>query len=414
MTRPVSQWRKPTGVFAILAVCVVLFSHLFAWPLEWPPQRRHLIDLGVYWQGAREFWLSNDLYNIDYHTDNTNLPFTYPPFGALFFTPLWGLRELFGLAITETLFSLLTLIITYAIAIFLMRLCGVRDLVWNFVTFAALLISAPIFFTLNIGQINVLLMAFTLIDVALTQPSRRQGAWRFLPLGVLTGIAAAIKLTPLVFGLYFLIMWAVSKSPRGLIGMVTGFFGATGLAFVLRPATSIQYFTEVLLASDRIGDLHYARNVSIRAVLERFPDLGTFAQALWLLLVVAVIGAVACATFRVLSQGQDAQHQLLAASLVSLVALLCSPVSWYHHWVWLAPLGVALWLNKHYMLSWWCAFTLTFGSFHNFLPAKNGVEFNWPWWMHILAAHYLIYSVAVILALSVSSKKFESIPQESR
>ncbi|WP_245670233.1 glycosyltransferase 87 family protein [Corynebacterium crudilactis] len=374
-------------------------THWFAWPLTWPLGIRLPVDVEVYWQGAREFWLTSDLYNIRYETTDDNLPFTYPPFGALVFTPLWWLHDVFGILITERVFAFITLLTTYAIAAFLLRLSGVRDRLWEFVAFAALLVSAPVYFTLNIGQINVMLMALTLIDVALPRSTRHSGVLKYIPLGVLTGIAAAIKLTPLVFGLYFLMLWAVTKSPRGLIGMVSGFLGASGLAFLFRPSISIQYFTDVLFGAERIGQLHFARNVSIRAVLERFPELGSPAKIIWMLSIMAVITAVAWATYRILRAGDSTSNRLLAISLVSLIALLCSPVSWYHHWVWLGPLCVALWLAKFRWLTLWGVFALTLGSFHNFLPSENGVELTWPWWMHVLAAHYLIFSVVIITVL---------------
>lgn len=76
------------------------------------------------------------------------------------------------------------------------------------------------------------------------------------------------------------------------------------------------------------------------------------------------------------------------------------PVSWYHHWVWLGPLIVALWLTQHRWLALWGAFAVTFGSFHNFLPSENNMELTWPWWMHVLAAHYLIFSAVVTAVFS--------------
>ena len=234
MVHSLQQWRKPALILAILTVLGVLLTHWFAWPLTWPLELRLPVDVEVYWQGAREFWLADDLYDIRYDTTFDNLPFTYPPFGALVFTPLWWIHDLFGLLVTERVFALITLLTTYAVAVFLLRLAGVRDRVWEFVAFAALLVSAPVYFTLNIGQINVVLMALTLFDVALPRSTRHSGVLKYVPLGVLTGIAAAIKLTPLVFGLYFLILWVVTKSPRGLFGMIGGFLGASGLAIIFR------------------------------------------------------------------------------------------------------------------------------------------------------------------------------------
>src|SRR5262249_46189025 len=35
-------------------------------------------------------------------------------------------------------------------------------------------------------------------------------------------------------------------------------------------------------------------------------------------------------------------YRLAALSVCALIGLLCSPVSWSHHWVWVIPLGTAL------------------------------------------------------------------------
>ena len=57
------------------------------------------------------------------------------------------------------------------------------------VVVAGLLWSVPIYLTLRIGQINALIWLLVLVDVLLAPAGRRAG--------YLTGIAAAIKLTPL-------------------------------------------------------------------------------------------------------------------------------------------------------------------------------------------------------------------------
>ncbi len=130
MVPSLQQWRRPALILAILTVLGVLLTHWFAWPLTWPLELRLPVDVEVYWQGAREFWLADDLYDIRYDTTFDNLPFTYPPFGALVFTPLWWIHDLFGLLVTERVFALITLLTTYAGAFFLRRLAGVGGPVW--------------------------------------------------------------------------------------------------------------------------------------------------------------------------------------------------------------------------------------------------------------------------------------------
>ena len=64
---------------------------------------------------------------------------------------------------------------------------------------AAVVLGAlePVLQTFEFGQINLLLMALVAVDCLVDRPR-----W---PRGMLIGIAAAIKLTPAVFLLYFLL-----------------------------------------------------------------------------------------------------------------------------------------------------------------------------------------------------------------
>ena len=66
---------------------------------------------------------------------------------------------------------------------------------------AVVIWTNPFWMTLGFGRINVILMAMVVADVFLlgARTSRPDSPWR----GVLVGLAAAIKLTPAVFGLVF-------------------------------------------------------------------------------------------------------------------------------------------------------------------------------------------------------------------
>ena len=73
--------------------------------------------------------------------------------------------------------------------------------------------------TIYLGQINLILMAAIMWD--LTQPdTTKNGKYRWWK-GVVTGIAAGIKLTPLIFVPYLL----VTRKWREAAGCVGGFLG---------------------------------------------------------------------------------------------------------------------------------------------------------------------------------------------
>jgi alpha-1,2-mannosyltransferase len=95
---------------------------------------------------------------------------------------------------------------------------------------AALLLE-PIRSTLTYGQINALLMALVAFD-CLTRAPR----W---PRGILVGIAAAVKLTPAVFLLFFLLRRDLRSAARAGLS----FAACTGAGFALAPHDSLRYWT---------------------------------------------------------------------------------------------------------------------------------------------------------------------------
>ena len=97
--------------------------------------------------------------------------------------------------------------------------------------------------TLVFGQINALLMGLIAVDLLARNPRWTRG---FPGSGFLVGVAAGIKLTPLVFGLYFL----VRKDWRGLGNMAAG-FTATVVARLAAPPRRIP----AVLAPDAAGHL---------------------------------------------------------------------------------------------------------------------------------------------------------------
>lgn len=375
---PVASW-----VFIIALTIGVSFDTELRW--------RYLLDMHVYIQGAEHFWTGSDLYGTYFPTRNESLPFTYPPFAALVFTPLWLLSEVIGQTLTERVFTVVSVVMLWLVARTLGRAISAAGYRIRVVVVLALLMcSLTVLSTLDLGQINTVLLALVILDAGRLFPR--------IPLGVLTGIAAAIKLTPLVFGLYFLILWVMRRKPGGMIGMGGAFLGASGLAWLVNPSASMTYWTQTLFSSSRIGEPWYAKNVSIMGLLSRFPELDG-ASVVWAVSVIVVIALVAVAVIRVLRSGDTLLHHLLSVSLVALIALLCSPVSWHHHWVWLGPLAVTLWFTCHRFLAGWALFAQTFGAFHMFLPSSQRIEFGYNLLEHILATHYLWFSLIVLICI---------------
>ena len=241
----------------------------------------------------------------------TGLPFTYPPFAAVVMLPLAVLPAQAAAAVW-TAASVAALAAVVVIALREVHLDARGWLV------AALVIGAlalePVWQNLSFGQVNLVLMAAVVVD--LTRPDRRFS-------GVLVGLAAAVKLTPLVFVVLLLLV-----GRRGAAGRAALTFLATiAVGFAIAPGAAASYWTLGLLDADRVGPPWLAHNQSAYGVLTRL--LGESPSALlWLGIALPLGGAallVAAAWWR---RGERLLGTGIAglAMLLALAGLLVAPL----------------------------------------------------------------------------------------
>jgi alpha-1,2-mannosyltransferase len=187
---------------------------------------------------------------------------------------------------------------------------------------AAALLTEPVFRTMYLGQVNLLLMALVIGDMA--QPDGRRLK------GVAVGIAAGIKLIPLVFIPYLLLTRRFRAA-----AMATGTFAATVvLGSLVLPGDSTDWWLHGLFFNgSRTGFVGWGGNQSLRAILTRFAGSIHGATAAWMAaaLLAAVIGLASAVLL------DRAGYAMLAILATALVGLLDSPISWDHHWVWVVP-----------------------------------------------------------------------------
>ena len=250
------------------------------------------------------------------------LKFTYTPFAAIFFA-----------AISYVPWSVLPRISQGANVAFLLGaawftagLLGCRS--WRgrlggaLLGAAAGLVTEPVFRTLYLGQVNLLLMAAILGDLSLGDNRRFKG--------LVTGLAAGIKLVPLVFIPYLLL----TRRFRAAGMAAAGFAATVVLGWAVVPGDSGAWWLHGLFFSDgRTGFVGWGGNQSLRGLLTRLMGSINAAGPAWVLAVVlaAVVG-LACAVLL-----DRAGHTMLAILATALVGLLDSPISWDHHWVWVIP-----------------------------------------------------------------------------
>jgi alpha-1,2-mannosyltransferase len=154
-----------------------------------------------------------------------------------------------------------------------------------------------------------------------------------VPRGVLVGLTGAIKLTPLAFVTFFL----VRRERRAALTAIATFALASAAGAIVFPGDSWDYWTSTVRDTDRVGNLSYAGNQSIRGVIERLDVHGAVGTALWIAAALAVGLLALWVAFRLRNRGDD--H--LALLVIGAAALVDAPVSWTHHWL-LAGLALAL------------------------------------------------------------------------
>lgn len=327
---PTGQLLRFSPFLALAAVAFAVWTWLGAWS-------QHGLDFSVYWHGGKILNdagpAPSDLYrgNIDW-AGGPKLMFTYPPFAALIFSLLARLPEKLALDLFNTAGTVVAVPVAMRAVRYWnghsdwrssFRLPGSR---WAAaVMVLAVLNLGPWRETLAFGQVNILLMGLVAADLL---TSERRWARGFSGSGFFVGVAAGIKLTPLVFGLYFL----MRKDWRGLLGMGAGFAATALTGWLLRPAESLQFWLEILPDTSRMGGAGYVDNLSLKGALLHFGVPEAAVTVPWLLLN-AITVALAAVIIRTAS---DQGARVVAVSTTALTMLLVSPVSWSHHWVWVA------------------------------------------------------------------------------
>jgi glycosyl transferase family 87 len=222
---------------------------------------------------------------------------------------------------------------------------------------ALALATEPVQQTLALGQVNLLLMLLIVADLLLV-PAGRKRWWQ----GLGIGIAAGVKLTPLIFIPYLLL----TRRYRQAATAGAAFAATVAVGYAILPRDSGTYWAHGLfLKANRIVFLGTRGNQSLRGVLTRLAGSVSSGTWPWIAAAVLVVVAGLAAAVLLYRAGQPVAGMLACA----LTGLLVSPLSWDHHWVWVAP-GLALLLHlgataarRLVRFGWWAAAAVLFGVF---------------------------------------------------
>jgi alpha-1,2-mannosyltransferase len=362
---------------------------------------RH-IDLEVYRFGVQAWLAGGDLYgDLPETAGNIALPFIYPPFAALLMVPLavvpwvvaWAaLLGISTLSLGATLYvfarrlwpsggwggalSVASLALPLALAVEPGRAIDFDQPVEG----RPALGLEPVLQTIEFGQINLVLMALVALDCLVARPK-----W---PRGMLIGIAAAIKLTPAAFVLFFLLRRDYRAAATAAVSGAV----ATAVGFVASPAQSWAFWSD---PAGGVSGSPFFTNQTFEAVLVRAGADGMTRTAAWLLLSAGLLALAAPAIRRAPAP--------LALVTLAAVALLVSPTSWSHHWVWVAPgllvAAATAWAKRS---ATWAAVTLAMAAVfviapHQHIHPRGGEqELTWTPLQQLVDGTYVWFTVVLI------------------
>ena len=410
-------------------------------------------DVYVYWYALNNWFNGNSLYDWYALPDYKMYPFTYPPFGAWSLSPLTWFDY-------ETAARLMIMAIALQTAV-IVALIG-RSLGWSWgsafaiAPWAAIVIEQCLEpFTQSVGfaQVNTAMMALVMIDVA-APPS-----WKGR--GVASGLAAAIKLTPAIAVLIFLLR----RQWRSAITMVATSLTVTLLSWIISPGESARFFFDAMWDPQRAGDAYYTSNQNLKGFVARALPENTWSITWAITVVLALVAAIwLCLRIQAAATSVVTPHvisddaapgplnaatpaapagdaaelaasdavttpsavaapsavattpaapvlpenlaTLLTAAVIMTLGLLVSPITWSHHWVWgLATVVVLIAVALRLKSAPLAALALVQGALfimapHWWFPYGQVNELHWNVAEQLVGSSYTLAAIASGVALA--------------
>ena len=351
------------------------------------------LDSFVYYEAVRQWLDGGDLYSWYANPGQHLWPFTYTPLAAWVISPLTWMSYQQATVLLIVATPLCAAVTAYAV---LRRLAVAPRMARSLAPWLALIgviALEPFPKTMEYAQVNAILMALVAVDLFLV-PERSR--WR----GALSGLAAAIKLTPAVVILVLL----ARREWRAAATMAGSAVGLTLLAALAAPAESWEFFTSAMWDPGRAGFADYSGNQNLKGAIAR-----GLPEAAWnLTWAVCSLLAVVAAWFlcrrldRLRGAGgaaggpgrDDGLILSLQISVVMVLGLLISPISWSHHWVWCLPVLMSVaaaawrWRSTALGVVGAAGFLVFVLAMQWWFPEQNHVEQNWPAWAKAVGSSY--------------------------
>lgn len=310
-----------TTRWAVAAACVAAAS-LAVFAVVRHFHGATMVDMLVYRGEGAAVVHGEDLYAMRVW----DLPATYPPFAAMLFVPsTWFEVSTLRVLVMVLGLALLALAVHLSLRLIEWPRARHRPAAVLFATGLGVWLE-PVYTTFQYGQVNLGILCLVLWD--LTRPDRS----RFKGVGI--GLATAIKITPGLFAVYLLLTGRI----RAALVSAGTFLTAGLIGWLVLPDASFGFWTRYLWDPSRVGVTALMDNQSLRGAVCRLLDVSD--PGLVGLAACAVVGTLGLAVAVLAGRSARLLRRADAwgAVCTAFTALLISPISWTHHWVWCIPL----------------------------------------------------------------------------
>jgi alpha-1,2-mannosyltransferase len=357
---PVGQppWNRILALAGLVVAALLLAASVAGYAADLAAHSGKVVDwydLNVYNDAGL---ITRQLPSILYSWElKVGVQYTYTPFAAVIFAggsllPWVVLRWL------VTIGGIAAVPVTVWLVLGAMGRRGIARAAVALAVSAVALWLEPEIKALFLGQIEPLLLLLVVWD--LTLQDKRW--WK----GMGIGVAAGIKLIPGLFIPYLLL---AGKYRQAAVAAGT-FVGTVVIGFVVMPGPSASYWlTGYFLRPGRTGGVDSLVNQSLLGAIARIYGNTHEALPTWLpiTVVVGLLGVIGGAMLT------RAGKVVPGWVLVGITALLCSPISWDHHWVWIIP-----------FLAMLAGYAMTAKPVARYglivaLVATVGLMGSWPW-----------------------------------
>jgi len=350
---------------------------------------KHLVDLQVYRMGGLDLLHRRDPYRS--LLPGSGLPYTYTPFSTVMLAPI----AVVPWRVARTLHTMVSILALFTSVVLVGRELGgpgfpPRRLIGlSSLATLAFFWSEPVLQTLGYGQIDLVLMAMVLIDLLALRRTR----WA----GVLIGVATGIKLTPMVFVAYLLVL----RRYRPAVTALCTAAATVVLGWILLPGPSHRYFTDLLWDPNRVGRPAWVGNQSLSGLWTRAAGSYEAGHPYWL------VSAAAVFVVGLWAAGRTNRRvgEPYGLAVCALTGVLISPISWSHHWVWWVVPALCLAAAAYRRRSWALWVLLVAVSIPFYVgPFWHIDRHNWETkpvgWQQPISDTYVLIGLAALLALT--------------